>query len=131
MHVLDTDVCIHLLNGREPGLLERFRSHHPSELALTSIVHAELLWGARRSQRVQENLERIRLFAEPLAYLSFEGLCAEYYGIIPADLATQGTPIGPNDTLIAATARAHDATLVTRNTREFSRVAGLRLETWA
>ncbi len=130
MKLLDTDICIHLLNAREPALLERFCSHSPSELALCSVVRAELLWGACRSARVDHNLKRVRLFAEPLRSLSFDDDCAEHYAIIRADLAARGTPIGPNDTLIAAIAVAHQATLVTRNQREFQRVENLRLEVW-
>ncbi len=130
MKLLDTDICIHLLNGREPALLERLRSHAPPELALCSVVRAELLWGARNSQQVEENLERVRVFAGPLKTLTFDDDCAEHYAVIRAVLAARGTPIGPNDTLIAAIAVAHKAVLVTRNQREFERVENLRLEVW-
>lgn len=130
MKLLDTDICIHLLNAREPALLQRFRSHSPSELALCSVVRAELLWGARRSGRVDENLKRVRLFAEPLRSLVFDDDCAEHYAVIRADLAARGTPIGPNDTLISAIAVTHGAILVTRNQREFQRVEQLKLEIW-
>jgi len=130
MKLLDTDICIHVLNATEPELLASFRSHSPLELALCSIVRAELLWGARNSQRVDENLERVRLFAEPLKSLPFDDDCADHYGAIRADLAARGTPIGPNDMLIAAIALAHRATLITRNQREFERISGLRIESW-
>ncbi len=130
MKLLDTDICIHLLNAREPELLARFRAHAPPELALCSIVLAELFWGARNSQRVEENLERVRLFASPLKSLAFDDASAENYGVIRAQLAARGTPIGPNDLLVAAIAITHQATLVTRNQREFGRVSGLELEAW-
>jgi tRNA(fMet)-specific endonuclease VapC len=52
------------------------------------------------------------------------------YSLIRADLAAKGTPIGPNDLMIASIALAHDLTLVTHNTSEFSRVPGLRIEDW-
>lgn len=130
MKLLDTDICIHLLNAREPALLEHFRAHLPMDLALCSIVRAELLWGARNSRRVEANLERVRRFAEPLQSLPFDDCCAEHYGIVRAELARQGRPIGPNDTLIAAIGLANDATLVTRNQREFKRVTDLPVEVW-
>jgi len=130
MKLLDTDICIHLLNAREPELLARFRAHSPMELALSAIVRAELLWGARNSRRIDENLERVRLFAEPLVSLAFDDDCAEQYGAIRTDLTARGTPIGPNDLLIAATALGHRATLVTRNRGEFERVSGLAIEAW-
>lgn len=130
MKLLDTDICIQVLNGREPKLIAHFRSHSPAELALCSIVRAELLWGAGRSARVAENLERVRLFAEPLQSLPFDDACADAYGSIRNHLADLGTPIGPNDLFIAATALAFGCILVTRNAREFKRVPELRVETW-
>ena len=95
-----------------------------------SVVKAELLSGARRSQRLEANLQLLKAFFAPLQSLPFDDDCAEHYGKIHADLLAQGKPIGPNDTLIAAIARAHDATLITHNTGEFSRVAGLRMKDW-
>lgn len=130
MKLLDTDICIHVLNGRDPALLECFRAHSPLELALCSVARAELLWGAHNSGRVAENLERVRVFAEPLRSLPFDDDCAEHYAVVRADLNARGTPIGPNDTMIAAIALARNAVLVTRNQREFKRVEGLRMEAW-
>jgi tRNA(fMet)-specific endonuclease VapC len=130
MKLLDTDVCIHLLNGRAPEVLQRFKSHSPPELAVCSVVRAELLWGARNSARVAENVDRVREFCRPLQSLPFDDDCAERYGVIRADLTARGEPIGPNDLMIAAIAVAHRATLVTRNQREFQRVENLDLEVW-
>ncbi len=130
MYLLDTNVCIHLLNEGHSGIEQHFRSCSPLEIAVCSIVKAELLFGARSSQRVHSNLQRLAQFFRPLICLSFDDRCAEEYGLIRADLKVQGKLIGPNDLLIAATARAHDATLVTHNTREFGRITGLRVEDW-
>lgn len=130
MKLLDTDVCIHLLNAREPALIDRFRAHSPLELVVCSVVRAELLWGARNSARPQENVERVRVFAAPLQSMMFDDRCAEHYAVIRADLSARGQLIGPNDLLIAAIALANQATLVTRNLREFQRVAGLSVEAW-
>ena len=130
IHLLDTNVCIHLLNERHPAVLQHFRQHSPADSALCSVVKAELLYGARRSQRVEANLQLLKIFFAPLRSLPFDDDCAEHYGQIHADLLTQGTPIGHNDLIIAAVSRAYNVTLVTHNTSEFSRVAGLRLEDW-
>lgn len=100
------------------------------QIALCSVVKWELLYGAYRSGRMDANLQRLRLFFAPLKSLPFDDACAEHAALIRADLAAQGRPIGPNGLLIAATARAHDATLITHNVGEFGRVAGLRLEDW-
>ena len=130
IYLLDTNVCIHLLNKRHDVILQHLRQHAPTDIALCSVVKAELLYGARRSQRAEANLQLLKTFFAPLQSLPFDDDCAEHYGQIHADLLTLGKPIGPNDTLIAAIARAHDATLITHNTAEFSRVAGLRIADW-
>lgn len=130
IYLLDTNVCIHLLNQRHTPIAQRFRQHNPADIALCSVVKAELFDGAQRSQRREANLQTLRTFFAPLASLTFDDAAAEHYGQIRADLLAQGLPIGANDFLIAAIARAHDATLVTHNTAEFSRVPGLRLEDW-
>lgn len=130
MYLLDSNVCIHLLNERSPKIKQNFRSHSPADIFLCSIVKAELYYGARHSQRVSENLQRLKLFFVPLGSLPFDDRCAEEYGLVRASLAEQGTIIGPNDMLIAAIARANDATLITHNTREFSRIPSLKLEDW-
>ena len=130
MYLLDTNACIRILNNSSASLVNRLKQHLPSEISLCSIVKAELLYGARRSERVAENLQLLGRFFSTFGSLPFDDLCAEHYGPIRADLAMSGTLIGPNDLLIAATARAQDLTVVTHNTREFSRVIGLKTEDW-
>lgn len=94
------------------------------------MVKTELLRGALRSRRIDPNLQRLNTFFAPLRSLSFDDICAEHFARIGAGLLTQGAPIGPNDLVIAAFARAHDATLITHNSGEFGRVAGLRMADW-
>lgn len=130
IYLLDTNACIHLLNGRHQHLIDRFHSHLQQEVVLCSMVKAELLRGALRSQRVALNLQRLNTFFAPLHSLPFDDSGAEHFARIGADLLDCGTPIGPNDLVIAAIARSHDATLITHNISEFSRVPGLRMEDW-
>ncbi len=130
IYLLDSNVCIHLLNGRHTTLIQRFRQYDPRQTVLCSMVKAELLRGALRSQRVELNLERLAIFFAPLKSLPFDDNAAEHFARIGAELLKLGTPIGPNDLVIAATAQANQVTLVTHNTAEFSRVPGLRLEDW-
>lgn len=130
MYLLDTDICIHLLNQADPQIEAQFRSRSPRDIALCSVVKAELLYGAHRSTRTDANLQRLHRFFAPLQSFPSDDECAAQYALIRADLAAQGKPIGPNDLMIAAIARTHDAVLVTRNTAEFGRVAGLRVERW-
>jgi tRNA(fMet)-specific endonuclease VapC len=130
MYLLDTNACIRILNDASPPLIQRLANHAPSEIRLCSIVKAELLYGARHSQRVAENLNILAHFFAPFVSLPFNDRCAEQYGQIRAELVQAGTLIGPNDLLIAAIARAYELTLVSHNVEEFGRVNGLRLEDW-
>lgn len=130
MFLLDTNVCIRILNGSSASIAGRLQSTRPADVRLCSVVKAELLYGARKSARIDENLRLLRLFFAPLVSLPFDDRCADEAGLIRLDLERSGRPIGPNDLLIAATARAHDLVLVTRNTRAFDRVPGLRVDDW-
>jgi tRNA(fMet)-specific endonuclease VapC len=130
MYLLDTNACIRILNGSSVPLVSRLRLEDPSTLRLSSVTKAELLFGARHSSRVAANLRLLERFFAPFLSLPFDDRCAEQYAALRADLAARGQPIGPNDMLIAATARAHDLILVTHNTREFSRMVGLQIEDW-
>ena len=130
MFLLDTNICIHLLNGRCRSVHDKFREVTPSQIVLCSVVKAELIYGARYSSKVEANLQLLNQFFAPLNSLSFDDRAAEEYGVIRADLSRQGNIIGPNDLLIASIAKAFDVTLVTNNTNEFSRITGLRIVDW-
>jgi len=94
------------------------------------MVRAELLHGCLRSDRPEENLAAVESFLAPFRRLPFGSDAAEHYAQIRTDLERAGTPIGPNDLVIAATVRAQGAILVTNNLREFQRVPGLDCEDW-
>ena len=83
-----------------------------------------------KSSRTRENLTLLDELFENFESLPFDDAAARKYGEIRLDLARKGTPIGPNDLMIAAIAAVHDAVLVTHNTREFVRVEGLKIEDW-
>jgi tRNA(fMet)-specific endonuclease VapC len=130
LFLLDTNACIRILNGSSPRVAARLQATSPAQVRLCAIVRSELLYGARHSQRVEANLRLLKRFFEPLVSLPFDDRCADEAALIRLELVRTGRPIGPNDLLIAATARVHDLVLVTHNTREFSRVPGLRVEDW-
>ena len=130
MYLLDTNACIRVLNNSSARLVERLRGHDPGEIMLCSVVKAELVYGALRSSRRADNLRLLRRFFGPFVSLPFDDSCAEAYGAIRSDLEASGTPIGPNDLMIAAVALTHDLVLVSHNEREFTRVVDLRLEDW-
>jgi tRNA(fMet)-specific endonuclease VapC len=108
----------------------RLSGASPGSVVLCSVVVAELLYGAHRSAQVAKTLGEVKAFCSGFASLQFDDRAAEEYGRMRAYLASQGTPIGPNDLMIAAIALANRLILVTHNTREFSRVPGLILEDW-
>ncbi|MEJ2385157.1 MAG: type II toxin-antitoxin system VapC family toxin [Xanthomonadales bacterium] len=127
MFLLDSDSCVRLLSGRGEALARHLRSVPPAEVAVCSVVRAELQQAARRSARVEENLDLLARFFAPLASLPFDDRCAEEYGMLRA----QGeTALRALDLMTAATARAHDATLVTPNPSAFRQLTGLRLADW-
>lgn len=128
--LLDTNVCIGLLNRKDTPLARKLASVPKGEVALSSVTKAELYYGAYRSARREANLGALKRFFLEFATLPFDEKCEEVYGVVRAELALAGTPIGPNDLMIAATALANDATIITRNTGEFGRVKGLRVEDW-
>ena len=128
--LLDTNVCVAYLNGSDAALRDRLLAARPDEVHLCSVVKAELLYGARNSARVEENLGRLRTLFDVLMSLPFGDDAAEQYGILRTQLRREGRLIGSNDLLIAAIALAADLTLVTRNQAEFRRVPGLRLAVW-
>ena len=94
------------------------------------MVKAELLYGAHRSAQREDNLRLLATLFQQFTSLPFDDTAADAYGRIRADLTRRGTPIGPNDLMIASIALVHHLTLVTHNTREFGRVVGLQLEDW-
>jgi tRNA(fMet)-specific endonuclease VapC len=127
---LDTNICIDYLRGRTTLLLEALKMFPPQSVKLPSITVAELLHGAQKSSRPKQNLLQVRQFIAHFDVAVFDGQTAGHYADIRAALDRAGTPIGPNDLLIAAIVRAAGGTLVTANIREFNRVEGLKLETW-
>lgn len=129
-YLLDANTCIKFLNGQSESVRQRFESLPFSDLALCSIVKAELLYGAIKSARPQVNLEKLHLFFDRFVSYPFDDAAAEVSGRVRAQLARQGKPIGPNDLLIASIALSRQRTLVTHNLGEFSRVEGLALEDW-
>lgn len=125
--MLDSNVLIAIMK-QNPRVMGQVRRYAKNDLCTSSIVKYELLFGALKSHRIERNLARIETL--PYETLDFTLHDAFLAGEIRVKLEAKGTPIGPYDTLIAGQALARDLTLVTRNTREFERVAGLRVEDW-
>jgi tRNA(fMet)-specific endonuclease VapC len=129
-YLIDSNVCIQFL--RKPGspVAHRLLTLNESEVLLCDIVKAELIYGAYRSARVEENLDQVLRFCDLFTSLPFEGRAAEIYGRIRRELEVSGRGIGPHDLMIASIALANDLILVTHNVGEFSRISELKIEDW-
>jgi len=129
--LLDTNAVIALVMRRSRALLRRVEASEPGSLGVSSVVAHELYFGAYRSRKIAFNLETLRLLFADLVVLDLDREDARVAGEIRAELANEGTPIGPYDVLIAGQAKARAIPLVTHNAREYSRVGGLRIEDWS
>ena len=129
-YLLDTNVCIELIRGRGAAVLSRLRRCAVGEVGMSSITLAELARGVAKSSDPGRNQLALAQFCAPLEALPFDSFAAVAYGEVRAVLERADRPIGPMDMLIAAHARALEATLVTNNVREFRRVTGLTVENW-
>ena len=129
MFALDTNAVIHYFKGKG-RVSERLLSVSPQEVALPSVVVFELEVGVLGSPERSRRQQQLQLLLATVTLLPFGLTEARAAAQIRVGLEAQGLPIGPLDVLIAGTALAQRATLVTRNTREFGRVEGLVVENW-
>jgi tRNA(fMet)-specific endonuclease VapC len=133
-YLLDANAVIALLTNRPAGVRERFRGTVAAgdSVALPSVVLFELWYGVARSQRRQENAQRLRVFLSSVVEsVPFEEDDAAIAGDLRAALEAEGTPIGPYDLLIGAQALRLRARLVTANVSEFGRIKGLDWQDWS
>ena len=129
-YLLDTDTCIYLIKKKNPRALVKLQSMEIGTVGISSITLSELEYGVARSTKPQQNKLALAHFLAPLEIMPFDDQAAAQYGPIRALLESNGTPIGPLDTLIASHALALDTIIVTNNIREFARVPKLVIENW-
>lgn len=129
-YMLDTDICIYLINARPPRVLSRFRRHAVGDIGVSSVTVAELAYGVAKSGS-ERNRAALEGFLLPLEIADFDQQAAWTFGHIRSALERVGKPIGPYDMQIAAHALALGCALVTNNIREFQRVPDLKVENWA
>ena len=129
-YMLDTNICIYAIKKKPAELFIKLQQCDPEDICISSVTYAELMHGVEKSSAPEKNRLALTLLLANIDILDFGSLAAEEYGKIRSDLEKQGTPIGPLDTMIAGHARSCGCTVVTNNTREFCRVAGLKVEDW-
>ena len=130
MYMLDTNICIYIIKRKPQVVLEKFKKMEIGELFISSIVEAELRYGADKSQYPAKNHAALDLFLNPFTVLPFDSSASQAYGRIRAELEKRGKPIGAYDMLIGAHALSVAYILITNNLREFKRIKGLICENW-
>ncbi len=131
MLILDSNTISYYFRG-DPNVVPRLQALRPVDLGVPAIVEYELRYGLLRmpQEAAGPRLAALAQLLRPMQLLAFDSECAAQAARLRVELEALGTPIGPHDTLIAATALRHQATLVTRNVREFARVPGLQVLNW-
>lgn len=110
---------------------DNMESKNPKTIKIPSIVKAELLYGAEKSNERKQNIKNIEYFLEPFEIISFDDNSSIQYSLIRSNLEKKGNTIGPNDYIIASIVLAHKGTLVTNNVKEFKRIKNLKIQNWA
>ena len=128
--MLDTNICIYIIKQQPSAVLKHFLEYQIGDIGTSSITLSELRYGVARSKYKEKNTKALDQFVIPLDIALFDEKAALAYGGIRATLEKAGTPIGAMDMLIAAHAVSLGVALVTNNTREFSRIPGLRIVDW-
>ncbi|WP_299166216.1 tRNA(fMet)-specific endonuclease VapC [uncultured Arthrobacter sp.] len=128
-YLLDTNILIHAIRYKPDNLRIRFNKH-AGQMALSSVVLSELVYGAEVSEKVEANLRAVEGLASRMEFLDFDAAAAHHTARIRAHLKLEGQPVGPYDAMIAGHARSRGLTVVTNNAREFARVPGLLVENW-
>lgn len=129
-YMLDTNICSYVLRSRPPSVKARFDKVGPGALTVSTVVLAELFYGAARHPKAAAIRREIGDLASRLDVVPWDEEAAEHYGAIRAALEKRGTPLGAMDMLIAAHARSRGATLVSNDVRHFDRVEGLLVANW-
>ncbi|MFA9462239.1 type II toxin-antitoxin system VapC family toxin [Thiohalorhabdus methylotrophus] len=129
MFALDTNTLIYFFKG-QGRVAERLLAQPPAQIAIPMLVVYELEVGIAKSTSPERRRAQLGELLDAVTLLPFDRQAASAAADIRAALETAGQPIGPLDTLIAGTAVAHGATLVTRDVNEFARVRQLSIENW-
>jgi tRNA(fMet)-specific endonuclease VapC len=129
MYILDTNTLIYYFKG-QGQVAQNIANVSPQEIGISTIVLFELQVGIAKSTSPAKRTQQLQQFLSRVNVVPFDRDCAVAAATIRAQLEQQGTPIGPIDVLIAGTALAFQATLITHNVKEFSRVSGLAIADW-
>ena len=127
-YMLDTDIASYLIRGDHPGVTEKFTELYES-CCMSSITAAELQYGAKKRNN-RALTQKVQALCNLLTIIPWNEEAASVYAKLRVELEAAGTPIGNMDMLIAASAIAENATLITNNIEHFSKTASLKIENW-
>ncbi len=131
MYLLDTNIISYWMRG-DRSVIDRVKKHAPSNLSLSTITLAEILYGIEKSpMKKKERRLKIEQISLLLGMYAFDEAAAGEYAVIRAQLEREGRAISERDTQIASIAMANKLTVVTHNVKEFSRIDKLKVEDWA
>jgi tRNA(fMet)-specific endonuclease VapC len=129
MYLLDTDIIIYSMKGH-PLVRQKLTEQINAVMRISMITLNELYYGAYKSRQVSTNLAKIKMLENAFEAIPVNYESAEIFGLLKAQLESQGNRLDDFDLLIAATAMAHNLTLVSNNLKHFQRIDGLKIETW-
>ena len=129
-YLIDTDILIYSIKGHE-RVNERFQIYKNDPKSISVITYGELVFGAKKSSKIEKNLARVRRISELFPIIDVTSAVMETYGEYKALLSKNGILIDDMDLLIASTAITHNLTLVTNNVRHFGRIKELEIDNWS
>ncbi|OPX35891.1 MAG: VapC toxin family PIN domain ribonuclease [Desulfobacteraceae bacterium 4484_190.1] len=129
-YLIDTNICIYIMNKRPTGIIHKFKQFDVGEIGVSTITVSELQYGVSKSKNRRLNKQRIEEFLFPLEILPYDEIASTIYGDIRVQSEKRGEPIGPLDLLIAAHALSRNLVLISNNEKEFKRVKNLKVENW-
>lgn len=129
-YFLDTNIIIYALKNSYSKIKDHFLQVPSTSIVIPSIVLAEIEYGARKCKDYQKTIQKYQAFTGNFISVSFDDKAIKEYGLIRSSLEKKGEVIGANDLMIAAIVKASNGILITHNTKEFSKIEGLRIEDW-
>ena len=129
-YLIDTNICIYIMNNHPSEVLEKFKHVSVGEVGISSVSVSELYYGAFKSKEIKQNIKRLEEFLYPFEIVAYDECASREYGKVRSQLEKKGQVIGPLDMLIAAHAISRKLTVITNNTKEFKRIRSLRVENW-
>lgn len=130
MYLLDTDILIYSLKSHKI-VQQNLRRHLHDPIRISAVTLMELYYGAYKSQKVANNLAKIKTIENTLEIIPVSRELVEIFGVLKSDLEKVGTPLDDFDLILASTAMSHNLTIVTNNVKHFGRIDGLKMENWS